>query len=157
MKCFTLLALLGIILTSGGCEGSTDARRDGLLFGMIDGEVWRGTAEAHIHRDTLFIISNRLNVRAEHTLIIRAAPTVIETYAVVTTGVSGLPSRYEETLGRDVVVYTAGATEGTIQLRESTLDRDNLSGTVELTLQGPRGTSRFTQGEFEAEAPDVMP
>jgi hypothetical protein len=157
MKRFALLALLGIILTSGGCEGSTDTRRDGLLFGMIDGQVWRGTAEAHVHRDTLYIISSRQNVRAEHTLIIKAVPTVIETYAVVTTDVSGLPSRYEETVGRDVIVYTAGATAGTIQLRKSTLDPDNLSGTFELTLQGPRGTIRFTQGEFEAEAADVIP
>jgi hypothetical protein len=157
MKRSALLALVGILVTSGGCESSTETRREGLLFGWIGDDVWRGTAEAHIHRDTLFIISNRLNVRAEHTLIIKAVPTVLETYAVVTADVSGLPSRYEETVGRDVIVYTAVATSGTLQLRPSTLDPDNLSGTVELTLQGPRGTSHFTRGEFEAEALEVIP
>lgn len=156
MKRFTLLALLGILITSGGCEGSTDARRDGLLFGMIDGDVWRGTAEAYLERDTLYITSTRLNVRgADHWLMIKAVQTPIETYAVVTADMSGSPTRYNEIVGGDVVAYSAVATSGTLVLRNSTIDPQNLAGTVELTLQGSRGTTRFTQGEFEAEVRDV--
>lgn len=156
MKRFTLLALLGIILTSGGCESSTNARRDGLLFGRIDDDVWRGTAEAYMDRDTLYITSRRKNVQAtDHWLIIKATPTAAMTYTVVTAGMSGSPSRYEEIIGGDVLGYTAVATSGTIALRESDIDPDLLSGTFELTLQGSRGTWHFTQGEFEAEVRDA--
>jgi hypothetical protein len=157
MKRFTILALLGILITTGGCESSTEESREGLLFGWIEGDVWRGTAQAHVYRDTLYIMSQRRNVRSEQWLTIVAAPTPIETYAVVTAGVSTSPSRYEELVGGDVVVYTAAATSGTLTVRESTLDPDNLAGTVELTLQGPRGTWHFTQGEFEAETLDIIP
>jgi hypothetical protein len=156
MKRFTLLALLGIILTSGGCESSTDGRRDGLLFGWIDDDVWRGTAEAYMERDTLYITSRRQNVQGtDHWLIIKAAPNTTMTYTVVTAGMSGSPSRYEEIVGGDVLGYMAVATSGTIALRESDIDPDLLSGTFELTLQGSRGTSHFTRGEFEAEVRDA--
>jgi hypothetical protein len=156
MKYFTLLALLGIMVTSGGCESAADVRRDGLLFGWIDDDVWRGSAEAYIERDTLYITSRRKNVRgADHLLVIKAAPTATMTYAVVTADMSASPTRYEEIVGGDVLAYSAVATSGTIALRESSIDPELLSGTVELTLQGPRGTSRFTQGEFEAEVRDA--
>jgi hypothetical protein len=156
MRRFTILALMGILITSGGCNGSTDASRDGLLFGWIDDDVWRGSARTYVERDTLYITSRRQNVQgADQWLIIKAAQTPVMTYEVVAAATSGSPSRYEEIVGGDVLVYTAVAIAGTIALRQSASDPELLSGTFDLTLQGSRGTSRFTRGEFEAEMRDA--
>lgn len=157
MKRSTILALMGILITSGGCSGSTDASREGLLVGRIGGQVWRGTAEARVVRDTLYIMSRRENVSSEQWLMIAAAKTVLDTYAVVTGDAATTPSRYDEIVGGDIVVYSAVATAGSIALRESTREPAHLAGTVELTLQGSRGTSRFADGEFDALIREAIP
>ncbi|HEU0300716.1 MAG TPA: hypothetical protein VFR37_14700, partial [Longimicrobium sp.] len=58
--------------------------------------------------------------------------------------------RYDETLGGDVSTYSAAVTAGTIQVRELDAVEGRMSGTLELTITGTRGTWRFEDGEFEA-------
>lgn len=53
-------------------------------------------------------------------------------------------------MGGDAIVYHAVATAGTITFRELDLVRGFMRGTVSLTLQGARGTSRLEKGTFEA-------
>lgn len=160
MKRFTLAAgLLGLILVSGGCDrGTTAPAPRGELRGVLDDGLWVGDAQVDFNRDTLVIWSRRRNVRAEHSLGISVAETGPGVYAVVTEGMSSShATSYWETVGGDVVEYHATATSGTISFTE--LDRANgrAVGTVELTLQGPRGTTRFVRGEFDARAIAPVP
>lgn len=155
MKRFRLPAgLLGLLLVAGGCEGSATApQARGEMWGMLDGDIWRGTAETDLQRDTMVIWSQRTNVRAEHSLVITFVQTAPGTYSIVTERISrSAASSYWETVGGDVATYHATATSGTIQFSEFDRATGRAVGTVELTLQGPRGTSRFVRGEFDAHA-----
>lgn len=153
MKRFPIAAgLLGLLLLTGGCEGSPAGPGPrGELRGMMDGDVWVGTAETDLGRDTLVIWSQRTNVPAEHSLVITFVETAPGVYTLVTEGMSrSAASGYRETVGGDVAVYRATATSGSIHFSELDRSTGRASGTVELTLQGPRGTSRFVQGQFDA-------
>lgn len=153
MKRFTLAAgLLGLILVSGGCgRGSTAPAPQGELRGMLDEGLWIGDAQVDFTRDTLLIWSRRRNVSAEHSLGISVAETAPGVYAVVTEGMSSSrATRYLETVGGDVLQYRATAISGTISFTELDRAAGRAVGTVELTLQGPRGTTRFIGGEFDA-------
>lgn len=153
MKRFTLAAgLLGLVLVSGGCDrGTTAPAPRGELRGMLDDGLWVGDAQADFTRDTLVIWSRRRNVRAEHSLGISVAETAPGVYAVVTESMSSShATSYWETVGGDIVHYHATATSGTISFTELDRAAGRAVGTVELTLQGPRGTTRFVRGEFDA-------
>ena len=153
MKRFSLAAgLLGLILVSGGCDrGSTAPAPQGELRGMLDEGLWVGDAQVDFTRDTLVIWSRRRNVRGEHSLGISVAETAPGVYAVITESMSGsYRTAYLETVGGDVLHYRATARSGTISFTELDRAAGRAVGTVELTLQGPRGATRFVRGEFDA-------
>lgn len=152
MKRSILSALLaGILVVSGGCEeGPTTPTREGTLLGSLDGAAWVGTAHTDVLSDTIEIYSQRQNVAAEHWLMVRAVETSPGVFAVVTAAMSANPSRYAETLGGDVLVYRAEVTAGTISFQELDLTHGVVRGTLSLTIQGTRGTSRLEAGTFEA-------
>jgi hypothetical protein len=155
MKRFTLAAgLLGLILVSGGCDrGTTAPAPRGELRGVLDDGLWLGDAQVDFSRDTFAIWSRRRNVRAEHSLGISVAQTAPGVYAVITQSMSSSrATSYWETLGDDIVQYHATATSGTISFTKFDRAAGRAVGTVELTLQGPRGTTRFVRGEFDARA-----
>jgi hypothetical protein len=146
--------LLGLLLLSGGCERSSTAPDGaGEMRGVLDGNVWLGTAETDFTRDTMVIWSARRNVRAEHSLVLSFVQTAPGVYAVVTESMSrSAATTYWETVGGDVAVYHATAASGTVAFSEFNRETGRAVGTVELTLQGPRGTSRFVRGQFDATA-----
>jgi hypothetical protein len=154
MKRSLLAGLFGLLLLSGGCgPGITDSIFDNLgkMRGELDDDPWLGTAESDLTRDTLVIWSRRRNVNAEHSLVLTFVQTAPGVYAVVTESMSSsAATAYWETVGGDVAVYHAAATSGTIAFTRLDRTTGRAAGTVELTLQGPRGTSRFIRGEFDA-------
>lgn len=156
MKRFSLATpLLALLLVSGGCDRNlTVPHQQGELRGVLDGATWQGTATGELHRDTLIIWSTRRGMNAEHTLSITAVQSGSGTYTIVTEGMSSsAASAYWETVGGDVVVYHASATSGTIHFTKLDRAAGTARGTVELTLEGPRGTSRFEMGEFDVKGP----
>jgi hypothetical protein len=152
MKRFTrAAALLGLILVSGGCGNEPTApAREGTLLGTLDGAAWVGTAQSDVLSDTIEIYSRRQNVAAEHWLTVRVVETSPGVFAVVTRAMSANPGRYAETVGGDVLVYSAEVTAGTIAFQELDLVRGVMRGTLSLTITGARGTSRLEEGTFEA-------
>jgi hypothetical protein len=152
MKRSVLSALLaGILIVSGGCDNEpTTPTREGTLLGTLDGAAWVGTAQSDVLSDTIEIYSQRRNVAAEHWLTVRAVETSPGVFAVVTAAMSANPSRYAETVGGDVLVYRAEVTAGTISFQQLDLTRGVMRGTLSLTIQGARGTSRLEEGTFEA-------
>ena len=152
MKRITFAAgLLGLVLVSGGCNNEPTApAREGTLVGTLDGAAWVGDAQSDVLSDTIEIHSRRQNVAAEHWLTVRAVETSPGVFAVVTPAMSANPGRYTETVGGDVLVYRAEVTAGTIAFQELDLGRGVMRGTLSLTIQGARGTSRLEEGTFEA-------
>jgi hypothetical protein len=151
MKRFRLAALLGLLVVFGGCETTLEPNNSGMMRGVLGPHLWAGTAEVALSGDTVFLYSHRLNAQVEKSLAIVAVQTAPGAYAVVTESMSPrYASAYWEMLGGDGIIYRALAQSGTI--RFSRLDRQNqhAAGTVELTLQGERGTLRFIRGEFDA-------
>lgn len=151
MKRSRLAGLLGILILSGGCENSPVASDErGTMWGLMDGQIWVGDALSDFSSDTLTIWSGRRNTDAEHSLVIKAVETSPGEYTLVTESMSGNPTTYWEMLGGDVATYRATARSGIIQLTEVDRGSGHARGTVEVTLEGERGTSRFVRGEFEA-------
>ncbi|WP_420129338.1 hypothetical protein [Longimicrobium sp.] len=152
MKRALLPALLALLAFSAGCDKEPTAPVDqGTFAATLDGAAWVGDAESDVARDTFAIYSRRRTAGAdEQWLTIRAVETSPGVFTVVTTATSGDPSHYSETVGGDVLTYRAVATAGTITFQELDRVRGVMRGTVSLTLQGPRGTSRLEEGTFEA-------
>lgn len=149
MKRSLLPALLALLAFSGGCDKEPTApAREGTLVATLDGAAWVGDARSDVLSDTFEIYSRRQNVTTEQWLTIRAVETSPGVFAVVTPAMSANPSRYVETVGGDVLVYSAEVTAGTIVFQE--LGDRVLRGTLSLTIQGARGTSRLEEGTFEA-------
>lgn len=146
MKRTAILALAGLLLLTGGCLGSVDPDLEGSFTAQMGGEEWRGTAQTYEEGDTLVIRSHRRQTASAHRLILRVVESAPGAYAVVTTAMSGNATRYEEEGGAK---YTARASAGTISFREINRGTGRAVGTVQLTLQGERGTVPF-QGEFDA-------
>lgn len=152
MKRSLLPALLaGILVVSGGCGNEPTApAREGTLVATLDGAAWVGDARSDVLSDTFEIYSRRQNVAAEHWLAVRVVETSPGVFAVVTSAMSANPSHYAETVGGDVLAYRAEVTAGTIAFQEFAPLRGVMRGTLSLTLQGARGTSRLEGGTFEA-------
>jgi hypothetical protein len=157
MKRFRLAALLGLLVVSGGCESTLDPAHGGIMRGMLGPHPWAGTAHVAVSGDTVFLYSQRQNTSEEQSLVIVAVRTSPDAYAVITESMSPrYASSYWETVGGDVAHYHALAQSGTI--RFSRLDRQkwHAAGTVEITLEGERGTLRFIRGEFDARSVPIM-
>jgi hypothetical protein len=151
MQRLRLLALAGILILSGGCDSSTSADREGTLVGRLEGAIWRGTAQAEFVPDTFLIWSSRRgDAGVEQRLELRVAETAPGAFTLVTPAMSTDASGYWELVGGDVVTYHADVTAGTIQFHEIDRRTGRASGTLSLTITGPRGTWRFEDGEFEA-------
>jgi hypothetical protein len=149
MKRSLLPALLALLAFSGGCdEEPTAPAGEGTLVATLDGAGWVGNARSDVLNDTFEIYSRRQNVAAEHWLRVRAVETSPGVFAVVTTAMSDNPSWYSETVGGDVLSYRAEVTAGTIVIVDPG-DRV-LRGSLSLTIEGARGTSRLEQGTFVA-------
>lgn len=151
MKRIKLAAMLGLLMLSGGCEATLEPDHNGIMHGVLGPHLWAGTAQIALSGDTMFLYSQRQNTREEQSLVIVAVQTAPDAYAVITESMSpSYASAYWETVGGDVTLYRAPAQSGTI--RFSRLDRQNrhAAGTVELALQGERGTLHFIRGEFDA-------
>lgn len=145
---FLLLVLLGILITSGGCDRTpTGTDADGTLRATLDGEPWVGNAVVHFRGDTLLIWSTRRNVRGREQHLGLQAVEFAGSYTLITTSWT---SGYSETLGGDVLTYRADATGGSISLDRVDPEEGRAVGTFRLTVAGGRGTSRFENGEFEA-------
>lgn len=150
MKRLRLAGLLGILIVSGGCDrDTTGSDNAGTMWGLMDGRIWAGNALSDLSGDTLTIWSARQNTDAEHSLVIKAVESAPGVYTLVTGSMSGNPTTYWETLGGDVATYRAAAESGSIRFTEMDRASGHAKGTVEVTLEGERGTSRFVRGEFE--------
>ena len=150
MKRIRILSLLaGLMILSGGCDESpTTAEREGRLNALLDGQAWVGTASSDILGDAIHISSRRKNVQREQTISVRVEETAPGVYAVVPGAAGG--SSYFETVGGDVVEYHADVTAGTIDIDHIDRTTGEIRGTLSLTIQGTRGTSRLEQGQFTA-------
>lgn len=146
MKHARLIALAGILMLSACDLGTVDPNREGMLVARIDGVAWQGTAQTFEEGDTLVIQSFRRNTQRNDEMTIRVVETSPGVYAVVTSAMSGKPTRYEENGG----LYVASASAGTIAFTELNRRTGRAAGTVQLTLQGGRGTTRVENGEFDA-------
>ncbi len=149
MKRLLPLWLAGILIVSGGCDSTTSSDHEGTLVGRLDGETWRGSAELDLVGDTMTLWSIRGSGGGQEGLVLRIVETGPGAFTLVTPDMSGYPSRYEVTVGGDVLSYTAPVTAGTIQVDEFDRGSGRMLGTLELTITGTRGTWRFEDGEFE--------
>jgi hypothetical protein len=157
MKYIRLAGLLGLLIVSGGCENTIASDGQGTMWGMLDGKIWLGDAvAADFSRDTLTLWSRRRNGGGGQSLVIRAVQTSPGAYTLVTESMSADPSSYWEMVGDDGISYRATAQSGTIHF--SRLDRaaHRAVGTVEVTVRGERGTSRFVRGSFDAVPPPIV-
>lgn len=157
MKRIKLAAMLGLLMLSGGCETTLEPDHNGVMRGVLGPHLWAGSAQIAVSGDTVFLYSQRQNTREEQRLVIFAVQTAPDAYAVITESMSpSYASTYWETMGGDVALYRAVAQSGTI--RFTRLDRQNrhATGTVELTLEGERGTLHFIRGEFDARSVPIV-
>ncbi|HEX2207146.1 MAG TPA: hypothetical protein VHG93_05650 [Longimicrobium sp.] len=150
MNRIKLLALLGIIITSGGCDGTpTEAVRQGRMDAVLDGQPWAGNAQSDVLGETIHVHSDRRDAPHQQ-LRLEIQETAPGVYTLVTGSQHGLGSGYWEIFGGDVIGYHAAVTSGTVSIEHIDRASGAVTGTVSLTLQGPRGTSRLEQGRFQA-------
>ena len=150
MKRIRLAGLLGLLILSGGCENTLASDGRGTMWGLLDGQIWVGNAVTDFSRDTLTMWSTRRNGSAEQSLVIKAVQTSPGAYTLVTESMSADPTSYWEMLGGDGISYRATAESGTIRFDQVDRATGRAVGTVEVTLSGERGTTRFVRGDFDA-------
>lgn len=148
----TLLVLAGLLVTSGGCDQPlATPLRQGSLTGVLDGQPWESNALTDVFGDTIHIGAQRTNGSSGHWFQLRVVESAPGVYTIVTPAQSPFNhSRYVEIVGGDVVSYDAPVTAGTLDVQEFDRATGALRGTLSLTIQGTRGTSRLEQGQLTA-------
>lgn len=153
MKPIRLLFLLaGILVVSGGCSDSpTTARPTGSLTAVLDGQPWTGTAVSDVIGETIYVSARRTDASPAQWFNLRVVQSAPGVFTVVTPAQSEMDySRYVEVVGGDVIVYDAAVTAGTLDVEQFDRASGTLRGTLSLTIQGTRGTSRLEQGQLMA-------
>lgn len=137
--------ILPLLFAAAACDEPTASNDPGVMTGQLNGAEWDGDALVLIMNDTVGIFSfSRAADGTERHLAFYAVAEGPGEYSLLTN-----LSRYDETIGGDVVSYSAAVTGGTVAF--SSLGRGNLlaSGTTSgVTIQGSRGSWSFTGGEF---------
>lgn len=144
LRRIALFAALPAVLAAAACDDPVVPEQTGEMTGQLDGAPWSGDAEVMIRGDTVSVFSSRTADGLGRHLAFFAIAEGPGEYPLLTA-----ESRYDETVGGDVITYSAAVTAGTITF--SSLSRSDLlaSGTISgVTLQGTRGTSTFSQGSF---------
>lgn len=137
--------ILPLLLAATACDEPTASNDPGVLTGQLNGAEWDGDAVVVIMNDTVGIFSfSRGADGTERHLALFAVAEGPGEYSLLTD-----LSRYDETVGGDIISYSAAVTGGTVTF--SSLGRGNLlaSGTTSnVTIQGTRGIWAFNGGEF---------
>jgi hypothetical protein len=140
---FLRSAALVLLLAACAGDSPTEPQVEGRMTGTLDGAPWTGGAWAVLHKGSLSVGSMRN--RAEHHVILEVPFTGPGRYTV-----EAGKGRYYETVGLDVLTYQAAATSGTLVVDTYDPASGEITGTMELTANGPRGATTFQNGEFEA-------
>ena len=139
------ICVLPLLFAAAACDEPTASNDPGVLTGQLNGAEWDGDAVVVIMNDTVGIFSSsRAADGTERHLAFFAVAEGPGEYSLLTD-----LSRYDETVGGDLITYSAAVTGGSVTF--SSLGRGNLlaSGTTSgVTLQGSRGAWTFTGGEF---------
>ena len=136
-------AALPALLAAAACDDPVTAEQTGAMSGQLDGFAWEGDALVLIRGDTVSVFSSSRGSVERHLTFVAVAQGP-GTYPLLTA-----ESRYDETVGGDVLTYSAAVTGGTITFSSLARGDALASGTIGgVTLQGPRGTSTFGSATF---------